>query len=62
MTIGAALHHDPIINSPTLVRRIQKLGDYYNAVQSITKALMDPAILKLKTAIHFIEVSLSPYL
>jgi hypothetical protein len=33
------------------------LGDYYGAALSITAALMDPAIFKLRTAIHFMEVS-----
>jgi hypothetical protein len=57
---GSALSRDPIINNPILIRRIQKLGDYVSAAQSIADAMMmitpvidaQPAI-----AIRFTEVS-----
>jgi len=56
--VGGALREDPIVSNSTLVRRIQKLGDYLGAVQSIEKAL---ATFKLRTAIRFIEVSFYLY-
>jgi len=56
--IGRALREDPILSNPTLVRRIQKLGDYLGAVLSITETLASPHIFNLRAAIRFAEVSL----
>ena len=61
MPIGVALHNNPIINE-SRVRRIRKLGDYYGTANSITQALMKPAIFLLTTAVYSIEVSLSSIL
>jgi len=56
--IGHALREDAIVGNPTLVRRIQKLGDYLGAVLSIAEALASPAIFNLRAEIHLTEVSL----
>ena len=48
MSIGVALHENFTTNNPTLVWRIRKLGDYFGAAKSITDALMNPAISRLK--------------
>jgi hypothetical protein len=50
--IGRALNKDPILSNTALICRIQKLGDYYGAVRTITRALR-----VRKKAIRFIEVS-----
>ncbi|KAI9766957.1 MAG: hypothetical protein M1839_004665 [Geoglossum umbratile] len=54
--IGIALRTDPIIGNATIVRRIQKLGDYAGAVQTLVKMLLDPAIYGFRHAIKFTEV------
>ncbi|KAI9770548.1 MAG: hypothetical protein M1840_003138 [Geoglossum simile] len=54
--IGIALRTDPIIGNATIVRRIQKLGDYVGAVQTLVKMLLDPAIYEFRQAIKFTEV------
>lgn len=59
--IGRALRKDPIVSSTTLIRRIQKLGDYVGAAKIITKALEAPTVFGLRNAIRFIEVSLNSF-
>ncbi|KAI9780033.1 MAG: hypothetical protein M1839_007015 [Geoglossum umbratile] len=54
--IGLVLRTDPIIDNATIVRRIQKLGDYAGAVLSLVNMLLDPAIYRFRQAIKFTEV------
>jgi hypothetical protein len=60
LPLGLTLKKNPsiIANNETLVRRLRKLGDYYAAASSITAALMDKAIYKMRANISFTEVSL----
>ena len=58
-TSGHALRKEPVVENPTIVRRIQKLGDYYGAAYCITRTLMNPAVNGLRAAILFTEVSLN---
>ncbi|KAI9762366.1 MAG: hypothetical protein M1840_001259 [Geoglossum simile] len=55
--IGHALHTAPILGNSALVRRIQRLGDYVDAIKILGATLLDPAIFGMKDTIKFIEVS-----
>ncbi|KAN0072480.1 hypothetical protein V8E54_009409 [Elaphomyces granulatus] len=56
--ISCALIKDPILRNTALIGRIQRLGDYYGAVRTITRALGDPVVLRKE--IHFIEIKPPP--
>jgi hypothetical protein len=60
--VGRALHKEPIVSNTSLMRRIQKLGDYYGAARAITKALGTPIVFGLRKAIRFTEVTLSSFI
>ncbi|KAI9768215.1 MAG: hypothetical protein M1840_005045 [Geoglossum simile] len=56
LTIGFALRTDPVLSSPILIRRIQKLGDYVGAIRSITSILGKPDIYHQRDTIKFEEI------
>jgi hypothetical protein len=43
----------PILNNPTLIRRIQKLDGHADAVQTLVAMLLDPTIYRPKDTIKF---------
>ena len=57
--ISSVLRANSIVKKDTLVRRVQKLGDYFGAARSIAGAFKDPTIRKLRNTTSFTEVSLS---
>ncbi|KAI9853531.1 MAG: hypothetical protein M1813_002073, partial [Trichoglossum hirsutum] len=46
-------HLAPILNNPTLIRRIQKLDGHADAVQTLVAMLLDPTIYRPKDTIKF---------
>ena len=57
LLISIILCIDTIIDNITIVKRIQKLGNYAGTVQILVKMLLDAAIYRFKYTIKFTKVS-----